>query len=99
MIVGRIAGWLVLTSALLAGAAELAAWVDTGVYDMLSVGQLWSDIHPGSFNSAQVWVEHDEYLGLPWLWDPGFATALALPAWPLLALVGGLMLYSFRWGS
>ena len=60
MILGRIAGWLALAAAALAGAAELAAWVDTGVYDMLSVGELWGDVHSGSFNSAQTWVVRDE---------------------------------------
>jgi hypothetical protein len=96
MIVGRVLGWLFLAVALMAGAAELAAWVEARAYAMLSVGELWRDIHPGTFSSARVWIENEKFLGAAWLWDPFVVTLLDVPAWPLFGAAGAALLYLFR---
>ena len=96
MIIGRLLGWLFLTVALMASAAELAAYVDANAYSMLSMGDLWRDIHPGTFSSARVWIEHEEYLDAPWLWDPLVVTLLNVPAWPLFCAAAATLLYLCR---
>lgn len=80
----------------MSGAAELAAWVEASKYEILSAAELWHDIHPGTFFSAQVWIQREEYLGAPWLWDPFIITALEVPAWPVCLVAGGFCLFFFR---
>jgi len=96
MILGRIFGWLVLCMALMAGATELAARIKEDVHHLLTFGELWQNIHPGTFASIQIWIEWDEFLGLPWLWDPIFTIFLGLPAWPALTITSTILLYVFR---
>ncbi|MDA0654280.1 MAG: hypothetical protein O3C09_02630 [Proteobacteria bacterium] len=96
MIAGRVLGLVFLAAALMAGAAELALWVDTGAYRFLSVGELWRSIHPGTFASVRVWIENDEFLGAPWLWNPFVVTLLAVPAWPTAGAAGVALHVLFR---
>ena len=96
MIIGRLLGWLFLTVAIMAGAAELAAYVDANAYRILSIGDLWRDIHPGTFSSVRVWIEHEEYLDAPWLWDPIVVMLLNVFAWPLFCASGAALLYLCR---
>lgn len=96
MLLGRILSWAILLMALLAGSTELSVRADTGNYQMLSFGNLWTDIHPGTFASIKIWVEREEFLGTPWLWDPLLIIIFNLPAWPTLLIIGAFLQLFFR---
>ena len=92
MVVGRILGWLFLAVALLAASAEVALSLRAGEFTSLPLGQFWQDLHPASLDNLEAWLRDL----LPWAWDPGMTTALEMPAWPLLLVCSGVLLYLFR---
>jgi len=73
--------------ALVALAADLAAYAETGRFTLASTGQRWAELHFSSLQQAQPFVQR--YL-LPWLWDPVFTeTVLLRPA----AAVAGVLAF------
>jgi hypothetical protein len=78
--------------ALLAGSAEIAVSLRAGEFTSLPLGQFWADLSEQSLAGAQAWASAT----LPWIADPGLATILELPAWPLLLGVAAVLLWLFR---
>jgi hypothetical protein len=92
MVVGRIIGWLFLAAAVLAASAEIALSLRAGAFTSLALGEFWTGLHAASLDNIEGWLRDV----LPWAWDPGMTTALALPAWPLPLVCGGVLLYLFK---
>lgn len=92
MVIGRVLGWLFLAAALLAASAEIPVSVRAGQFTSLAFGQFWRDISYSSLENVEGWAQSV----LPWVWDPGMTTVLALPAWPLLLGCAAVLLYLFR---
>ena len=73
-------------------AAEIAVSVRAGAFTSLAFGQFWRDLSYSSLENVEAWTRDV----LPWAWDPGLTTVLALPAWPLLLGCAAVLLYLFR---
>jgi hypothetical protein len=88
-----LAGWALLLGAFAVAAAETIARtfpIETGW--MISAGELWRALWPGSYVYAEL------RLGAltPWLWDPVISWVLAPPAWLLLGLPGVILAWTCR---
>ena len=93
MIVGRIISWLFALAAVFAAARDVVAWIDTGAFRPMPLGQLWFDLHNGSLNLVQAVVQR--YI-LPELWDPVIVTVLLAPAWFIFAVPAIILLVLCR---
>ncbi len=93
MIIGRIFGWLFLGGALLAASAEIATALHGRGWQSLALDEFWSSVSPASLNGFHRIVTAGP---APWIWDSGIGQVLMLPAWPVLLVLGALLLYSFR---
>ncbi len=96
MILGRILGWVFLAGALFAVAFAVALSIKAGAYVSIALGELWHDFRPISLLTVKDWFQQDEYLGLPWLWDPGITTVLLWPGWVVLGVIGVGLMFLFR---
>ena len=96
MIFGRILGWVFLAVALFAVAFEVSLSIKAGAHISIALGELWHDFSPISLLTVQDWIQQDEYLGLPWLWDPGITTVLLWPGWVVLGVIGVGLMFLFR---
>ena len=96
MIFGRILGWVFLAGALFAVAFEVSLSIKAGAYVSIALGELWHDFRPISLLTVKDWFQQDEYLGLPWLWDPGITTVLLWPGWVGLGVISGGLMFLFR---
>jgi hypothetical protein len=96
MIFGRILGWVFLAGALFAVAFEVSLSIKAGAYVSIALGELWHDFRPISLLTVKDWFQQDEYLGLPWLWDPGITTVLLWPGWVVLGVIGVGLMFLFR---
>ena len=96
MIFGRILGWVFLAGALFALGYGISESVKDGAYLSVALSQLWHDFRPTSLLTVQDWVQKDDYLGLPWLWDPVISTVLRWPGWIVLGAAGAGLLFLFR---
>ena len=96
MIFGRILGWVFLAVALFAVAFEVSLSIKAGAYVSIALGELWHDFRPISLLTVKDWFQQDEYLGLPWLWDPGITTVLLWPGWVVLGVIGVGLMFLFR---
>lgn len=56
-----------LLVAMIALAADVLAWQQTGVFSLTTVGERWFELHSSSLQQAQPFVQR--YL-LPQIWDP-----------------------------
>lgn len=83
MIAGRIIGWLFVFLAVAAAARDIAAWIDTGSYVAMPLGQLWFEIDNASLNLVQAVIQRYVF---PELWDPVIVTVLLAPAWFVFAV-------------
>jgi hypothetical protein len=93
MFVGRWIGWLFLLSGLAVLVRDLIAWADSGRFAPIVLGQLWFDLAPASLNLAQAVIQR--YIH-PALWDPAIQRLLLLWAFPVLILIGFLLIAAFR---
>ena len=96
MIFGRILGWVFLAVALFAVAFEVSLSIKAGAHISIALGELWHDFSPISLLTVKDWFQQDEYLGLPWLWDPGITTVLLWPGWVVLGVIGVGLMFLFR---
>jgi hypothetical protein len=85
--------WAVLLLAASVLGAELLAYQDTGDYAALGLDGAWQHLHPGSL----IWVEKQVRALAPSVWDPGLVTALKVPVWSVVAVLG-LIIYPWRRG-
>jgi hypothetical protein len=86
----RIIGWLLIAVALVVlGLDFLAASANETDFNMVPMGQLWFEVHPGSLNLIQALIER--YVWPP-LWHSGISPILQLPAAAVIAGLGVLLL-------
>ena len=87
-------GMILLMLAFAAGAADVVprTLARHGGSGFVSAYDLWYAAWPGKLVVAQIQVESLS----PVLWDPVLTGLLALPAWLLLGLPGGAMVWFFR---
>ena len=82
---GRVIGWLLLLGAMVVAARDIVQLYETGSYDAMVVGVLWSELHRSSLGLAQAVIQR--YLH-PALWDPAIVWMLLRPAWLVFAVPG-----------
>lgn len=61
-----------------------------GVWQPISLGQLWYDFHRASLNTFQAAVQR---YAAPEIWEYGFQPLLSLPAWLVIASFAVLMMF------
>ncbi len=93
MFFGRIMGWLLAGLGVVALGGDGLRWLETGLADFGALGAFWAQLDSGSLAALQLLCER--YLWPP-LWDPGLVSLLALPAAPLLILLGLGLVLLFR---
>ncbi len=96
MVIGRILGWVFMAGALFAIGYEISESIQAGVYVSVALGKLWFQTHSDSLLAFQEFVQRDETLGMPWLWESWIATVLMWPGWIVLGGIGGGLLFLFR---
>ena len=91
----RILGWIVLAlAAAIAVHDALSSWTDRAVH-LVSIGELWTLLDPGSLSDTQVAVQRHLSVSL---WNAVLRAPLALPALPVFLAVGLLLLWGGRRG-
>src|SRR5258708_33943423 len=65
-IVGRLLGWLIFLAGLIIVGRDLLAWLDTGAFHAIAIGELWFKLHPTSLEIFQPAVQRHIH---PALWD------------------------------
>jgi hypothetical protein len=93
VIVGRIAGWLLIALALLLLGVEVVASLEAGAYQGLALGLVWFRIDPGSLNLIQAVTQRFLH---PAIWDPAAITVLQWPGWLVFGVPGILLVVLFR---
>ena len=74
-------------------ALDLLAWVRTGKWDPIALGQLWYQLSRSSLNLVQAVTQR--YIH-PFLWDPIIVSILLSSAFAVLMILGVLLLAVFR---
>ena len=92
MVIGRFLGWVILFVAGAVLVRDGLAWADTRALAPLSLGGLWSNLDGNGLIAAHQAIER----AAPWLWRWALGPALAIWARPVLAILGLLLLRSFR---
>ncbi len=87
---GGVVGWLLCLAALAALGAELARYVNDGVYRSIPFAEPWSMIHANSLVGFGAFVEKSIS---PALWTDVIVPLLSLPAWLVLGVPGGLLVW------
>jgi hypothetical protein len=93
MIVGRIMGWILVAAAIAIFARDIFAWIDTGIFSLVTTGELWFSLNSFSLNFLQAITQR--YI-FPALWDPIIVTVLLWPAFVVLGVPGLALSYAFR---
>ncbi len=93
MYVGRALAWLLLFGALVAVAIELFQFAVDGIYAVVALGEIWSNIHTNSLVGFGAFVEKSIS---PALWINLIVPVLSLPAWLVFGLPGAVLLLVFR---
>ena len=90
MLLFRALGWLLLALAVTVTANDALSWWSEGSFRLMSLGDLWSKLDPGSLDTAQSSVQRFASAGL-WNWVA--QPVLVTPAIPLFAALGILLLW------
>ncbi len=88
--VGGIIGWALCLAALVALGAELVRYLSDGVYQSIPIAEPWSMIHANSLVGFGAFVEKSIS---PALWTEVIVPFLSLPAWLVLIVPGGLLVW------
>jgi hypothetical protein len=80
---------LLLLAALWPAGREAIAFAGAG-HQFIPLGQIWFEIDPPSLNMTQAGIQRHVS---PWLWEDVVQPVLELPAWPLLAGLGVVLLW------
>ena len=64
-------------------ARDIVQLYETGTYEAIVVGTLWSELHLSSLNLAQAVIQRNLH---PALWDPAIVWLLLRPAWLVFAV-------------
>ncbi len=93
MIVGRIAGWLLLLGAVTGVAVEAIRWWRDGAYAAAALGELWYSLHGNSLVGFGAFVEKSVS---PALWQHVLIPLLSWPAWAVLGLPAVALIFFCR---
>jgi len=93
MIVGRLIGWIVFLAGVARLVWDLLAWIKTGRWAPIALGQVWYELDRSSLNLIQAVVQR--YIH-PFLWDPIIVSILLCWAFAVLMVLGLLILAVFR---
>lgn len=85
----RLAGYLFVVLAFLAGMFDIWQSVSQNGSGMTPLGQLWFNLSPETLNLAQAAIQRGLH---PSIWDPGVQFLLGLPAWLSLFLCAAVVL-------
>ena len=80
--VGRVIAWIFLLLALVAAGRDGLHLFETGIYNAITLGEIWSAADQGSLSLVQA---AGERYGLPFLWQGVLVPLLTWPAWAVLA--------------
>jgi hypothetical protein len=81
---------MIVTALVLLGADALTSLEKGGVITVRSLDQIWSLLGPKSLNAFKSWAQHD----VPAL-AQSIYSALAMPGWGLIGVVGVLIAFIF----
>jgi hypothetical protein len=90
MLLVRSLGWLLLALAVAVGVNDILAWWAEAHLHLLSLGELWSKLEPGSLENTQRNVQR---FANPGLWSWLARPVLAVPAIPVFLAIGLLLLW------
>ncbi len=88
--IGGFVGWASCLAALVALGVELARFLNDGVYRSIPFAEPWSMIHANSLVGFGAFVEKSIS---PALWTEAIVPFLSLPAWLVLIVPGGLLVW------
>ncbi len=88
--IGGVIGWALCLAALAALGWELARYLGDGVYRSIPIAEPWSMIHANSLVGFGAFVEKSIS---PALWTEVIVPFLSLPAWLVVGVPGGLLVW------
>jgi hypothetical protein len=93
----RFIGLWMVAGALVALVIDGTKTIAASALTMTPMGLAWYSISPASLMQTQEFVQRtiEAYIG-HWLWDPIIQWVLMAPAWAVLGIIGGWLLYIGR---
>jgi hypothetical protein len=93
----RFIGLWMVAGALVALVIDGTKTIAASALTMTPMGLAWYSISPSSLMQTQEFVQRtvESYIG-HWLWDPIIQWVLMAPAWAVLGIIGGWLLYVGR---
>jgi hypothetical protein len=92
--IGRLFGWIIFLAGFSVLVRDVLVWIDTRHWAPIALGQFWYELNRSSLNLAQAIVQR--YIH-PFLWDPIIVTVLLCWAFPVLIVLGALILALSTW--
>jgi hypothetical protein len=93
----RFIGLWMVAGALVALVIDGTKTIAASALTMTPMGLAWYSLSPASLMQTQEFVQRtiEAYIG-HWLWDPIIQWVLMAPAWAVLVIIGGWLLYVGR---
>jgi hypothetical protein len=93
----RFIGLWMVAGALVALVIDGTKTIAASALTMTPMGLAWYSLSPSSLMQTQEFVQRtiEAYIG-HWLWDPIIQWVLMAPAWAVLGIIGGWLLYIGR---
>ena len=93
----RFIGLWMVAGALVALVIDGTKTIAASALTMTPMGLAWYSLSPASLMQTQEFVQRtiEGYIG-HWLWDPIIQWVLMAPAWAVLGIIGGWLLYIGR---
>ncbi len=93
----RFIGLWMVAGSLVALVIDGTKTIAASALTMTPMGLAWYSISPSSLMQTQEFVQRtvESYVG-HWLWDPVIQWILMAPAWAVLGILGGWLLYTGR---
>ena len=93
MVVGRFLAWLMFVLMLVSGVVDVVVGWRTGTWRLDAVGEVWAYLHRNSLLLAEPAIDRHVW---PGLWQTVVVPILLLPAAPLFAVLGSVLMLVFR---
>jgi len=93
MRLGRVLGWLLIAVALVVLTVDVVTWLQTGTWRLSALGEIWAELHRNSLLLAEPAIDRHVW---PGLWQSVVVPFLLLPAAPMIAVVGLVLLLLCR---
>ncbi|MGH6946827.1 MAG: hypothetical protein ACREDZ_05825 [Kiloniellales bacterium] len=92
-LIGAALGWLLILAALALLARDLLAYINSGNFAAMPLGELWYRVNRFSLNLLQAGIERNIS---QWLWQDVLAPSLLWPASLVFGVLGLLLAYLCR---